>query len=68
MKSSNAFSELNPMSLQKSASKCGNTTEAALPRVRNDIMMSLDQSKAVVLVLLDLSAVFDTIDHDVLFS
>ena len=30
--------------------------------------MSIDQSKAVVLVLLDLSAVFDTTDYDALFS
>ena len=32
------------------------------------LMMSVYQSKAVVLVLLDLSAAFETINHDVLFS
>ena len=52
---------------QQSAFKCGHSTETALLRMKNDIAMSIDQSQAVVLVLLDLSAAFDTIDHDVLF-
>ena len=51
----------------QSAFKCGHSTETVLLRLKNDIMMSIDQSKAVVLVLLDLSAAFDTTDHDVLF-
>jgi len=34
----------------------------------NDIMMSFDQGKPVILVLLDLSAAFDTVGHNVLFS
>ena len=53
---------------QQSAFKYGHSTETALVRVNDDIMMSTDQSKAVVLVLFDLSAAFDTFDHDVLFS
>ena len=40
---------------------------AHLNIVKNDIMMSIDQNKAVVLVVLDLSAAFDIVDHDVLF-
>ena len=36
--------------------------------MQNDIMMSIDQGKPVILVLLDLSPAFDTVDHNVLFS
>ena len=52
---------------QQSAFKCGHSTETVLLRVKNDIMLSIDQSKAVVPVLLNLSAAFDTTDHDILF-
>ena len=34
--------------------------------MQNDILQSLDQNEVAVLVLLDLSAAFDTIDHDTL--
>ena len=34
----------------------------------NDILMSLDQRKAVLLVLLNLSAAFDTIDQKLLIG
>ena len=43
--------------------KSGHSTETALVRVKNDIMMSIDQGKPVILVLLDLAAAFDTVDH-----
>ena len=43
-------------------------TETALLRVSNDILMALDQHKAAMLVLLDLSAAFDTIDHGMLLN
>ena len=44
----------------QSAHKSGLSTGTALVRVKNDIMMSIDQGKPVILVLLDLSAAFDT--------
>ena len=44
------------------------STETSLLRVSNDILMALDQHKAAILVLLDLSAAFDTIDHGMLLK
>ena len=35
-------------------------------RVQNDILVALDQHKEVILTLLDLTAAFDTIDHELL--
>ena len=43
-------------------------TETALLKVQNDILRALDNRKGVYLVLLDLSAAFDTIDHDILID
>ena len=50
----------------QSAYKPNHGTETALLKVKNDILCALDNKKAVYLVLLDLSAAFDTIDFDVL--
>ena len=52
----------------QSAYTSGHSTETALVRVKNDIMMSIDQGKPVIVVLLDLSAAFDTVEHNVPFS
>ena len=50
----------------QSAYKPNHGTETALLKVKNDILCALDSKKAVYLVLLDLSAAFDTIDFDIL--
>ena len=42
-------------------------TEAALLRVYNDVVTIVGKGNMSYLVLLDLSAAFDTIDHDTLF-
>ena len=51
----------------QSAYKKYHSTETALIRVQSDILQAMDNHRGVVLVLLDLSAAFDTIDHDILF-
>ena len=44
------------------------STETALVRVQNDILWELDNQNIVLLILLDLSAAFDTIDHAILLN
>ena len=45
------------------------STETALLKVQNDVLSSLDfECSVVVLIMMDLSAVFDTIDHALLIS
>ena len=50
---------------QHSAYRKRNSTETAILKISNDINVSLDQSGCVVLASLDLSAAFDTVDHDI---
>ena len=52
----------------QSAYRAYHSTETALLRVYNDIAKSIDNQKSVVLVLLDLSAAFDTVDHSLLLD
>ena len=48
----------------QSAYRCYHSTETALVKVRNDLLRTIHDCSAVFLVLLELSAAFDTIDHD----
>ena len=43
-------------------------TETVLLRILNDLLTSLDDSKISILLLLDISAAFDTKDHANLLS
>ena len=52
----------------QSAYRSGHSTETALLRVKNDIVRAVDNQQAVFVVLLDLSAAFDTIDHNLLLN
>ena len=49
----------------QSAYTPNHSTETAVVKVTNDILRALDSRQCVYLVLLDLSAAFDTIDHKV---
>ena len=51
----------------QSAYKAGHSCETALLRVYNDIVTTIGKGNGAMLVLLDLSAAFDTIDHDNIF-
>ena len=52
----------------QSAYKSFHSAETSLLRAQNDILQSLDKKDSVILVLLDLSAAFDTAGHDILLS
>ena len=52
----------------QSAYRAGCSTETVLLRIVNDILSALDNDNISVLLLLDLSAAFDTLDHQILLS
>ena len=52
----------------QSAYKPNHSTETALVRVQNDILWALNQRKIVILILLDMSAAFDTVNHSILLD
>ena len=56
------------MAKLQSAYRRFHSTETALLRVFNDILSAIDNKQEVVLVMLDMSAAFDTIDHELLLQ
>jgi len=52
----------------QSAYKTFHSTETALLRVQNDVLCALDKKESVILLLLDLSAAFDTVHYPTLLS
>ena len=51
----------------QSVYRTGHSTETALLRVHHDITSALDNNSCTILVMLDLSAAFDVVDHKILF-
>ena len=60
------LTENNLHVLTQSAYKKHHSVETALTRVQNDILLSLDQRQETLLVLLDFTSAFDTIDHSIM--
>ena len=52
----------------QSAYREHHSTETALLRVKNDILLNVNQQRVTSLVLLDLSPAFDTVDHTILLN
>ena len=60
-----SFPSISPF---QSAYRKFHSTETALLRIQNDLLLAIDQRKLSALVLLDLSAAFDTINFFLLGS
>ena len=52
----------------QSAYRAHHSTETALLRILNDLLLAVDCDEVALVVLLDLSAAFDTIDHEILIA
>ena len=52
----------------QSAYRVHHSTETALLRVCNDLLLTIDKGEEAILVLLDYSAAFDTINHEIFFK
>ena len=57
-----------PLPEVQSAYRKNHSTETALLKVQSDILMKMDNQEVCLLVLLDLSAAFDTVDVDILLQ
>lgn len=51
-----------------SAYRAFHSTETALLMIQHDLLLSLDKKQCVIMVMLDLSAAFDTVNHEQLLN
>ena len=64
----NHCNENAPLPVSQSAYRQFHSTETALLKVQNDILINMDNEEVTLLVMLDMSAAFDTIDHNILID
>ena len=62
----NDYNKLTPE--HQSVYKASHSCETALIKLINDILWNMENKLVTVLVCLDLSAAFDTVDHDILLE
>ena len=58
----------NTLEPLQSAYRAGHSTETALVKVQNDILTAIDNHQVTIMLLLDLSAAFDTVNHSILIN
>ncbi len=54
-----------PLPLCSSTYRQGHSMETALVKVQSDILQNMENQRVTLLILIDLSAAFDTVDHDI---
>ena len=58
----------NALEPLQSAYRASHGTETALVKVQNDILNAIDNYQVNIMLLLDLSAAFDTVNHSILIN
>ena len=53
---------------RQSAYRAFHSTETVLPDILSDVLLAIDSGNFSLLSLLNLSAAFDTVDHDILLQ
>jgi len=56
------------LSESQSAYRRGHSTETAVVKTVSDFLLATDLGEVTLLSLLDMSAAFDTVDHDILIQ
>ena len=65
---SDHMNKVRPLPSGQSAYRPFHSTETALLKIQSDILLNMDDQKVTLLVMLDLNAAFDTIDHSILLE